>query len=53
MAADVRFGSKADILGGLRDLCFTPESGHQDPLSITPRHLYAYCSFFGLENRRA
>jgi hypothetical protein len=25
---DVRFGSKADILLGLRDVRFTPESGH-------------------------
>jgi len=27
-AAHVRFGSKADILEGLRDVRFTPESGH-------------------------
>jgi len=26
--ADVRFGSKADILGGSRDVRFTPKSGH-------------------------
>jgi len=25
---DVRFGSGADILGGLRDVRFTPKSGH-------------------------
>jgi len=25
---DVRFGSKADILGVLRDVRFTPKSGH-------------------------
>jgi hypothetical protein len=28
-AADVRFGSKADIHGPQRDVRFTPESGHQ------------------------
>jgi hypothetical protein len=27
---NVRFGSKADILGALRDVRFTPESGHRD-----------------------
>ena len=27
-AVDVRFGSKADVLRGLRDVRFTPESGH-------------------------
>ena len=27
--AHVRFGSKADILGGLRHVRFTPKSGHQ------------------------
>jgi hypothetical protein len=26
--ANVRFGSKADILEGLRDARFTPETGH-------------------------
>jgi hypothetical protein len=26
--ANVRFVPKADILGGLHDVCFTPESGH-------------------------
>ena len=26
--ADVRFGSKADIVTCLRDVRFTPESGH-------------------------
>jgi hypothetical protein len=26
--ANVRFGSLADILGGLRDVRFTPKSGH-------------------------
>jgi hypothetical protein len=30
---DVCFGSKADILGGLRDVRFTPESGHFPALS--------------------
>src|SRR3974390_3110978 len=25
---DVRFGSKADIIERIRDVCFTPESGH-------------------------
>ena len=29
-AARVRFGSKADILGVLRDVRFTPNSGHQN-----------------------
>ena len=28
LAAHVRFGSEADIFGGLRDVRFTPESGH-------------------------
>ena len=29
LSADVRFGSLADILGGLRHVCFTPKSGHR------------------------
>ena len=41
--ADVRFGSKADIGAGRRDVRFTPESGHQlsalgCPLCATSRH---------------
>jgi hypothetical protein len=27
-ACDIRFGSKADMATGQRDVCFTPESGH-------------------------
>ena len=27
---DVRFGSKADISERIRDVCFTPESGHAE-----------------------
>jgi hypothetical protein len=34
-APNVRFGSKADMCSGKRDVCFTPNSGHSEvcPLS--------------------
>jgi hypothetical protein len=30
LSLDVRFGSKADIGGSVRNVRFTPESGHRD-----------------------
>jgi hypothetical protein len=36
---NVRFGSKADIVGYQRDVCFTPKSGHW--LSASGRPLWA------------
>ena len=43
IALNVRFGSQADIIAGLGDVRFTPESGHQMralefPLSARSRH---------------
>ena len=32
---NVRFGSEADILGGLRDVRFTPESRHKEFAQVT------------------
>jgi hypothetical protein len=39
LAADVRFGSKADIKACLRDVRFTPKSGHWNSVVACP--LYA------------
>ena len=35
-SVNVHFGSKADILGGLRDVRFTPESGHWNSVAKCP-----------------
>ena len=35
---DVRFGSEADILGGLRDVSFTPESRHKSWPKLRSAH---------------
>jgi hypothetical protein len=50
VAANVRFGSKADIGLGARDVRFTPKSGHQItvrrcPLSAISRHRQATGAF--------
>src|SRR5262249_1125554 len=42
---DVRFGSKADILGGLCDVRFTPKSGHRSaPSRYCPLNLSIHAS---------
>jgi hypothetical protein len=42
----VRFGSKADILGGLPDVRFTPKSGHRNSVVGCP-----LCAISGLLQR--
>jgi hypothetical protein len=44
--ADVRFGSEADILRDLRDVRFTPNSGHWNSVSKCP-----LCAKSGLMHR--
>jgi hypothetical protein len=46
--ADVSFGSKADILRGLRDVRFTPKSGHCRTTLGCPLSRSRQCSKSGL-----